>query len=103
MPLHLSNLITHITTAAFSNPSDLLSNAKEFIKDKLYFACLPYHPAQQQDIHFFSIDHTLIYINFYSDFGPNNLAHVFRFCEIMRDKLKVTLSFSQFLFSRILH
>ncbi|KAJ3228853.1 Dual specificity protein phosphatase cdc14a [Chytriomyces hyalinus] len=65
---------------------DALANAKEFIKDRLYFAWLPHIPSQQQNVHFFSIDATLIYISFYSDFGPNSLAHVIRFCDLMKEK-----------------
>ncbi|KAI8827916.1 dual specificity protein phosphatase [Chytriomyces cf. hyalinus JEL632] len=74
-------------SAPYTPPSyDALANAKEFIKDRLYFAWLPHIPSQQQNVHFFSIDATLIYISFYSDFGPNSLAHVIRFCDLMKEK-----------------
>ncbi|KAJ1343644.1 hypothetical protein BSLG_001792 [Batrachochytrium salamandrivorans] len=53
---------------------------------KLYFACLDSTPPQCLDVHFFTVDQQLTYINFYSDFGPNNLSHVMRFCEILHAK-----------------
>ncbi|KAI8827868.1 dual specificity protein phosphatase [Chytriomyces cf. hyalinus JEL632] len=65
---------------------DALANAKEFIKDRLYYTWLPHIPTPQPNAHFFSIDATLIYISFYSDFGPNSLAHVIRFCDLMKEK-----------------
>ncbi|KAJ1551937.1 Dual specificity protein phosphatase cdc14a, partial [Cladochytrium tenue] len=30
----------------------------------------------------------LVYVSFYADFGPNNLAHVIRFCELMQAKFR---------------
>ncbi|KAJ3215167.1 Dual specificity protein phosphatase cdc14a [Dinochytrium kinnereticum] len=71
------------TTAA-----DVLGNAREFIKNKLYFTSLSQTPHQYPNVHFFTIDNSLVYINFYSDFGPSNLAHVLRFCEMMQEKFK---------------
>ena len=38
--------------------------------------------------HFFSIDNEMVYWNFYLDFGPLNLAHVYRFCLLLNSKLK---------------
>jgi len=38
--------------------------------------------------HFFCIDNDMIYWNFYLDFGPLNLGHVYRFCILMNHKLK---------------
>ncbi|KAJ3072920.1 Dual specificity protein phosphatase cdc14a [Podochytrium sp. JEL0797] len=74
-----------------NNPSAIsynpLGHAREFIKDRLYYTWLTQAPQQTQSVHYFSVDNTLVYINFYSDFGPNSLAHVIRFCEIMREKL----------------
>ncbi|KAI9341203.1 dual specificity protein phosphatase [Obelidium mucronatum] len=63
-----------------------MNHSREFIKDKLYYTWVTQAPQQTQTIHYFTIDNTLIYINFYSDFGPNSLAHVLRFCEMMKDK-----------------
>lgn len=42
--------------------------------------------------HFFSIDDELVYENFYDDFGPLNLAMLYRYCQKVNKKLKsVTL------------
>jgi hypothetical protein len=38
--------------------------------------------------HFFCIDNDMVYWNFYLDFGPLNLGHVYRFCLLMNAKLK---------------
>ncbi|KAJ3218471.1 Dual specificity protein phosphatase cdc14a [Clydaea vesicula] len=45
-------------------------------------------PQQNPNVHYFTIDNTLVYVNFYADFGPSNLSHVYRFCDIMVDKLQ---------------
>lgn len=66
--------------------------------DKLYFTWLPSLPAQTDKVHFFTVDDKLIYAPFFSDFGPNSMAQVSRFCEILKDKLTVNSTFS----SRIL-
>ena len=87
MPFYTANSIVNHNSS--TSGDQILANAREIIPNKLYFTSIPFHPQQFQDIHFFSIDHILIYINFYSDFGPNNLAQVFRFCEILQDKFKV--------------
>ncbi|KAI8907626.1 dual specificity protein phosphatase [Powellomyces hirtus] len=84
MPYSTAPLVHHATSAS---SADILGSAREFIKDKLYFTTLTHAPATYPDAHFFSIDHTLVYISFFSDFGPNNLAHVIRFCDLVEDKM----------------
>ncbi|KAJ3008536.1 Dual specificity protein phosphatase cdc14a, partial [Thoreauomyces humboldtii] len=85
MPYSTVPLLHHATSAS---AADVLGNAREFIPERLYFTWLSQHPGQFTSAHFFSIDQILVYINFYSDFGPNNLAHVVRFCDIVQEKLK---------------
>lgn len=58
--------------------------------DRLYLAWLPEMPAQADRVHFFTIDDKLVYVPFFSDFGPNSMAQVSRFCEILHDKLTVS-------------
>jgi hypothetical protein len=79
-----------------SQNNDILANAREFIQslnilttDKLFYISLNETPPKNQNIHFFTIDTTLVYVNFYMDFGPSNLANVVRFCEIVQDLLTV--------------
>ena len=38
--------------------------------------------------HFFSIDSTLVYWNFFLDFGPLNLGQLYRFCSTLNSKLQ---------------
>nr|KAJ3420387.1 Dual specificity protein phosphatase cdc14a [Polyrhizophydium stewartii] len=81
----LGGLLNHATSAT---GNDILASAREFVKDKLYFTSLNFAPPQYAQIHFFSIDTQLVYINFYSDFGPSNLSHVMRFCEMLQEKFR---------------
>ncbi|XP_036128348.1 dual specificity protein phosphatase CDC14A isoform X1 [Molossus molossus] len=65
-----------------------LIGACEFMKDRLYFATLRNRPKSTVNIHYFSIDEELVYENFYADFGPLNLAMVYRYCCKVNKKLK---------------
>ncbi|XP_069332415.1 dual specificity protein phosphatase CDC14B isoform X5 [Eulemur rufifrons] len=60
----------------------------EVIKDRLCFAILYNRPKSASNIHYFSIDNELEYENFYADFGPLNLAMVYRYCCKINKKLK---------------
>lgn len=66
-----------------------LSNAREFIKEKLYFVSLSHPPTQLPNVHFFTIDQQFVYTNFYADFGPSNMSHVVRFCNFLQQKFDV--------------
>ncbi|XP_072172846.1 dual specificity protein phosphatase CDC14A-like isoform X1 [Diadema setosum] len=69
--------------------NELLS-ASEIIKDRLYFATLRNKPRSTTNTHYFSIDDELQYENFYADFGPLNLALLYRYCCKLNKKLKST-------------
>ncbi|XP_066102842.1 dual specificity protein phosphatase CDC14A isoform X1 [Saccopteryx bilineata] len=56
--------------------------------DRLYFATLRNRPKSTVNIHYFSIDEELVYENFYADFGPLNLAMLYRYCCKLNKKLK---------------
>ncbi|XP_060058125.1 dual specificity protein phosphatase CDC14A isoform X3 [Erinaceus europaeus] len=56
--------------------------------DRLYFATLRNRPKSTVNTHCFSIDEELVYENFYADFGPVNLAMVYRYCCKLNKKLK---------------
>ncbi|XP_006830978.1 PREDICTED: dual specificity protein phosphatase CDC14A isoform X2 [Chrysochloris asiatica] len=60
----------------------------EFMKDRLYFATLRNRPKSTVNTHYFSVDEELVYENFYADFGPLNLAMVYRYCCKLNKKLK---------------
>ncbi|XP_072500235.1 dual specificity protein phosphatase CDC14A isoform X7 [Notamacropus eugenii] len=89
-----------------ADAGDLLG-ASEFLKDRLYFATLRNRPKSTINTHYFSTDEELVYENFlickrrwqymyhlltgssfYADFGPLNLAMVYRYCCKLNKKLK---------------
>ncbi|XP_046353487.1 dual specificity protein phosphatase CDC14AB-like isoform X1 [Haliotis cracherodii] len=67
---------------------DIIGSASEFIKDRLYFATLRVKPKSTAHTHYFCIDEELVYENFYADFGPLNLALLYRYCCKVNKKLK---------------
>ncbi|KAM7378745.1 hypothetical protein PAMP_004344 [Pampus punctatissimus] len=64
------------------------SCASEFIKDRLYFATLRVKPKNTANTHYFSTDEEFLYESFYADFGPLNLAMLYRYCCKLNKKLK---------------
>lgn len=57
-------------------------------QDRLYFVALSNPPPiSVPNKHFFCIDNDMVYWNFYLDFGPLNLAHVYRYCQMVNNKL----------------
>ncbi|XP_037530363.1 dual specificity protein phosphatase CDC14AB [Nematolebias whitei] len=67
--------------------SDMKGTA-EFIKDRLYFATLRSKPKSTANTHYFCTDDEFVYENFYADFGPLNLAMLYRYCCKLNKKLK---------------
>ncbi|XP_041063628.1 dual specificity protein phosphatase CDC14AB isoform X5 [Carcharodon carcharias] len=65
-----------------------LISASEFSKDRLYFATLRNKPKSTVNTHYFCTDEELVYENFYADFGPLNLAQLYRYCCKLNKKLK---------------
>ncbi|XP_045581228.1 dual specificity protein phosphatase CDC14A isoform X2 [Procambarus clarkii] len=70
--------------------SEVLVCAAEYIKDRLYFVTLRTsgRPRSTANTHYFTIDDELVYENFYADFGPLNLAMLYRYCQKLNKKLK---------------
>ncbi|KAM3840026.1 dual specificity protein phosphatase CDC14A isoform 2-T2 [Vipera latastei] len=68
--------------------SEQLLGASELLKDRLYFATLRNRPKSTVNTHYFCTDEEFVYENFYADFGPLNLALVYRFCCKVNKKLK---------------
>lgn len=94
--------------------SEIIGSASEFIKDRLYFCSLRNKPRSTLNTHYFSVDDELVYekyfenpiiscftfkildlnsilFSFYADFGPLNLAMLYRYCCKLNKKLKVIL------------
>ncbi|XP_017538562.1 cell division cycle 14Aa isoform X3 [Pygocentrus nattereri] len=65
-----------------------LLGAAELIRDRLYFATLRGKPKSTANTHYFCTDDEFIYENFYADFGPLNLAVLYRYCCKLNKKLK---------------
>ncbi|XP_051930339.1 dual specificity protein phosphatase CDC14AB isoform X3 [Hippocampus zosterae] len=62
--------------------------AAELIKERLYFATLRSKPKSTANTHYFCTDDEFVYENFYADFGPLNLAMLYRYCCKLNKKLK---------------
>uniref|UniRef100_A0A8C9NF93 Cell division cycle 14A n=1 Tax=Serinus canaria TaxID=9135 RepID=A0A8C9NF93_SERCA len=58
------------------------------VLDRLYFATLRAKPKTTVNTHYFCTDEELVYENFYGDFGPLNLAMLYRYCCKLNKKLK---------------
>lgn len=79
--------------------TEIIGSASEIIKDRFYFATLRIRPRSTVHTHYFSIDEDFVYENFYADFGPLNLAVVYRYCT----KLNKKLNSPSLLHKRIIH
>uniref|UniRef100_A0A674NRC6 Dual specificity protein phosphatase CDC14A n=1 Tax=Takifugu rubripes TaxID=31033 RepID=A0A674NRC6_TAKRU len=67
--------------------------------DRLYFAILKQKVKSIADRHCFCVDEELAYENFYSDFGPLNLAMFYRFsCKLTKKRKSITLSRKKIIF-----
>ncbi|KAI5101153.1 dual specificity protein phosphatase CDC14AB isoform X2 [Silurus meridionalis] len=76
-----------ILSSEMADDHDLIG-ASEFIKDRLYFATLRSKPKSTANTHYFCTDDEFVYENFYADFGPLNLAMLYRYCCKLNKKLK---------------
>ncbi|XP_034565001.1 dual specificity protein phosphatase CDC14AB isoform X2 [Notolabrus celidotus] len=65
-----------------------LQGAAPLIKERLYFATLRSKPKSTANTHYFCTDDEFLYENFYADFGPLNLAMLYRYCCKLNKKLK---------------
>uniref|UniRef100_A0A8C3GJ54 Cell division cycle 14A n=1 Tax=Cairina moschata TaxID=8855 RepID=A0A8C3GJ54_CAIMO len=68
--------------------AELLGGAAEILRERLYFATLRSKPKSTVNTHYFCTDEELVYENFYADFGPLNLAMLYRYCCKLNKKLK---------------
>jgi hypothetical protein len=57
--------------------------AHEIIKGRLYYVALTRKPQDTAKSLYFTTDNTLVYWNFFLDFGPLNLGQTYRFCELL--------------------
>ncbi|KAG0299590.1 cell division control protein 14 [Dissophora globulifera] len=64
---------------------------------RLYFMWTCTTPANTRQITYLTIDDYLIYPPFFSDFGPFDIANVFRFCCLMKERFELARSQSKIL------
>ncbi|KAF9540642.1 Dual specificity protein phosphatase cdc14a [Mortierella hygrophila] len=67
------------------------SNVCEFMEDQLYFMWTAINPISTRRTTYLTIDNYLQYTAFFSDFGPFDIADVFRFCCLMKERLEMLL------------
>ncbi|KAL3289383.1 hypothetical protein HHI36_022814 [Cryptolaemus montrouzieri] len=74
---------------SMDNFPNVLVNASEFMKGRLYFVSLntDVKPKSTSTVHYFSIDSEFRYENFYKDFGPLNLSMLYHYCTKIQKKL----------------
>uniref|UniRef100_A0A2H1VMA3 protein-tyrosine-phosphatase n=1 Tax=Spodoptera frugiperda TaxID=7108 RepID=A0A2H1VMA3_SPOFR len=58
--------------------------------DRLYFATLKngYKPKSTRNSKYFHIEDEIVYENFYFDFGPYHLCHLYQFCNKLNEELE---------------
>ncbi|GFX65119.1 dual specificity protein phosphatase CDC14A [Trichonephila clavipes] len=68
----------------------IVVHVAEYIKDRLYFTTIQEKKRPKISVthHYFCIDEELVYNSFYADFGPLNLAMVYRYYCKLNKKLK---------------
>ncbi|KAG8595985.1 hypothetical protein GDO81_001696 [Engystomops pustulosus] len=64
------------------------AGAVDVFDERLYFAIVCGKPKPTTSTHYFSIDDDLVYENFYADFGPLNLALLYKYCYKLNRKMK---------------
>jgi hypothetical protein len=77
---------------------EAMRDAVDFEEDRVYYVVqgigflvgerVPAKFADDADLHFFDIDALIRYFPFCDDFGPYNLGSIFRFLELMGNKLR---------------
>eukprot|EP00127_Corallochytrium_limacisporum_P004039 Clim_evm88s156 gene=Clim_evmTU88s156 len=63
-------------------------DALEIVPGRLYWVSFRGYPRTTEDTIFFSIDDTLCYEPFYTDFGPLNMGLLYRYCSILEGKFR---------------
>ncbi|KAL4712430.1 hypothetical protein ACJJTC_007446 [Scirpophaga incertulas] len=69
--------------------NDVIISSTEIVKDRLYFATLKagYKPKPTRNSKYFHIEDEIVYENFYFDFGPYHLCHLYQFCLRLNEEL----------------
>jgi len=67
--------------------TDFPPGTVEVISQRLYWVTLAEPPLSRNGYHYFSIDQEFVYEPFFYDFGPLNLAHLYRYCKHVQSLL----------------
>lgn len=69
---------------------DYTDRSFSFFSDRLYFATLKtgYKPKPTRNSKYFHIEDEIVYENFYFDFGPYHLCHLYQFCNKLTEELE---------------
>ncbi|CAO3572363.1 unnamed protein product [Mortierella alpina] len=65
------------------------SNVCEIIEDRLYFMWTLVYPISTRRTTYLTVDKYLRYQPFFADFGPFDIANVFQFCCLMKERLEL--------------
>ncbi|XP_055542723.1 putative uncharacterized protein DDB_G0277255 isoform X1 [Wyeomyia smithii] len=67
-----------------------IQSASEIVENRLYFVAFKkeFKPRGTSNTHYFTIDDELVYENFYNDFGPLNICMLYRYCQLLNEKLR---------------
>lgn len=66
----------------------------QIIPNRLYFGSSDSPPTSDNYIVYLNIDESVHYDAFYDDFGPLNLAVLYRFCESLHEIVQVSILFT---------
>ncbi|KAF8937153.1 cell division control protein 14 [Dissophora ornata] len=67
-------------------------NVREFIPGHLYFMCTTKKPIGNNKTTYLTVDGYLEYSSFFSDFGPFDIASIFRFISLIKERLEIATS-----------
>lgn len=89
---HIWNLNQYPKHTQSSLAYNTMSNKRkipviEYLKDRIYLGAFDYVPDDTPSVVHFIIDDELIYNSFHHDFGPLNIAHLYRFAVILHELL----------------
>ncbi|KAF9279170.1 cell division control protein 14 [Mortierella alpina] len=77
------------TTTSVEDIDREASNVCEIIEDRLYFMWTSVYPISTRRTTYLTVDKYLCYQPFFADFGPFDIADVFRFCCLMKERLEM--------------
>ena len=56
---------------------------RRVLPQRLYYMTVSEKPQDTDEMHFFCTDEVFIYNNYFLDFGPLNIAQIYKFCVVV--------------------